>query len=81
MPTLAINGKKDVQVTWKENIKGIEHAFEESGQEKMLTTKTYKNLNHLFQTSKTGEGSEYFMNEETFNQKAMEDILKWLNKI
>lgn len=81
VPTLAINGKKDIQVRWKDNIQGIEDAFEESGQEKMLTTKTYKNLNHLFQTSKTGEGDEYFINEETFNQKAMEDILNWLNKL
>ncbi len=81
VPTLAMNGKKDVQVTWKENINAIKESYNESGQKDKLTIKTYKHLNHLFQTSETGEGSEYFTNEETFNEKAMNDMLEWLNKL
>ncbi len=81
VPTLALNGKKDIQVTYKENIDGIKNAYKSSGHQKLLKCITYKNLNHLFQTSETGEGDEYFTNEETFNPKAMEDILKWLNNL
>lgn len=81
IPTLALNGEKDVQVKCKENITAIKSAFKKSGQKKNLKVKTYKHMNHLFQTSETGEGSEYFTNEETFNEGVLEDILKWLSKI
>jgi pimeloyl-ACP methyl ester carboxylesterase len=81
IPTLALNGKKDVQVTWKENINAIKEAYKVSGNKKNLKTITYKDLNHLFQTSETGEGSEYFTNQETFNEEAMNDILEWLNNL
>ena len=80
VPTLALNGKKDVQVLWKENIKAIKTAYKESGN-KQLKVKTYKNLNHLFQTSETGAGSEYFTNSETFNEEAMKDVWKWLEAL
>lgn len=78
VPVLAINGKKDRQVTAKENIKGIKAALKAGGN-KQFKTKCFKNLNHLFQTSKTGEPSEYMSIEETFNEEAMSYVLEWMN--
>lgn len=79
VPTLAVNGKKDVQVLSNPNLKAIKTAIKSNGN-KNVKTKAFKKLNHLFQYSKTGEGSEYAVIEETFNVAAMEYINKWLQK-
>lgn len=79
VPVLAINGKKDVQVLAKDNLKAIKKAIK-SGGNKKVKTKKFGKLNHLFQSSKTGKGFEYAIIEETFNPKAMDYIYKWLEK-
>jgi len=78
IPVLAINGKKDRQVTAKKNIKGIKKALKSSGN-KQVKTKYFRKLNHLFQESVTGEGSEYMSIQETFNEEAMAYVVKWMN--
>ena len=79
VPVLAVNGKKDVQVTAKENIKGIKSALKAGGN-KDVKVKCFKNKNHLFQNAKTGEGAEYASITETFSPDVMEYVVKWLDK-
>lgn len=79
VPVLAMNGKKDRQVLAKPNTKAIKKALK-SGGNKNVKIKRFRKLNHLFQTSKTGEGSEYAIISETFNPKALEYMHKWLDK-
>jgi len=78
-PVLAINGKKDVQVLPKINLEAIEKGLKIANN-KDVTIKELEDLNHLFQTSKTGSFSEYAGNEETFSPRALEIISDWINK-
>lgn len=76
-PVLAINGEKDLQVPAKENLDAIRLALE-SGGNKDHTVLALPNLNHLFQTSRTGAISEYAQIEETISPAAMDTISKWI---
>jgi pimeloyl-ACP methyl ester carboxylesterase len=77
VPVLAIIGDKDLQVPSKENIKAITDALREGGN-KDFTVKELPNLNHLFQTCKTGAISEYNRIEETFAPAALDLISDWI---
>lgn len=79
-PVLALNGKKDLQVTSRENLDGIRRAFDSAGNTQ-VTVKELENLNHLFQHSETGIPAEYATNTETFSNDALNEILEWLRKI
>jgi len=57
----------------------IEKSLKKAGN-KDVTVKELKDLNHLFQTSKTGSFSEYAGNEETFSPIALNIISDWINK-
>lgn len=76
-PVLAINGSKDCQVLPKLNIEGIKVALEK-GNNKDFTIKELEGLNHLFQTSKTGNITEYENIEETFSPIALNLIKDWI---
>ncbi|MCL1850620.1 MAG: alpha/beta fold hydrolase [Bacteroidetes bacterium] len=78
-PVLALNGEKDVQVSAEENLNAIEKIFLESGNTD-ITIKKISKLNHLFQTSQTGNVSEYAEIEETFSQEVLEIMLDWLRE-
>ena len=79
-PVLAINGSKDLQVPAEQNIPAIKAAVESNGN-KHVTVEILPNLNHLFQTCKTGSLSEYATIEETFSPDALKVIAKWMNKV
>ena len=79
-PVFAINGSKDLQVAPKSNLKGIREALEASGN-KQYDILEIEGLNHLFQTSETGNPSEYGSIEETFNPEALDLISGWIMKI
>ena len=79
-PVLAINGSKDLQVPAEQNIPAIKAAVESNGN-KHVTVEILPNLNHLFQTCKTGSLSEYATIEETFSPDALNVIAKWLKKL
>ena len=79
-PVLAINGSKDLQVPAEQNIPAIKAAVESNGN-KHVTVEILPNLNHLFQTCKTGSLSEYATLEETFSPDALKVIAKWMNKV
>jgi pimeloyl-ACP methyl ester carboxylesterase len=76
-PVLALNGDKDVQVPAKVNLKAIADALKEAGN-KDVTTQELPNLNHLFQTCKTGAVTEYAALEETIAPAALEMIAQWI---
>jgi len=76
-PVLAVNGEKDVQVTPKENLRGVEKALEAGGN-KDYTIKELPNLNHLLQTAETGDISEYGKIEETMSPTALQIIGDWI---
>ena len=79
-PVLAINGSKDLQVPAEQNIPAIKAAVESNGN-KHVTVEILPNLNHLFQTCKTGSPNEYATLEETFSPDALKVIAKWMNKV
>jgi len=76
-PVLALNGDRDLQVSAKENLAGIETALRDSGNDD-VTIETLPGLNHLFQESETGLPAEYGRISQTFSPIALEEILKWL---
>jgi pimeloyl-ACP methyl ester carboxylesterase len=76
-PVLALNGEKDFQVDPKVNLPVIEATLREGGN-KDATVKILPNLNHLFQTCKTGAFSEYATIEETLAPAALETIGDWI---
>jgi uncharacterized protein len=76
-PVLAVNGEKDLQVPWKENLEAIEKALREGGNTQ-VTVKAFPNLNHLFQTCKTGAPTEYGKIEETIHPAVLETIAEWI---
>jgi uncharacterized protein len=78
-PVLALIGSKDIQVPAKENLPEIEKALKEGGN-KDFTVKQLPNLNHLFQTSKTGMLDEYPKIEETMSPAALEIIADWIDQ-
>jgi len=79
-PVLAINGELDLQVTPKENLEGIEKSLLKANN-KNVTIKEYKGLNHLFQKTETGAPSEYATLEETFNEEVLKDVSKWILEV
>lgn len=76
-PVLALNGDKDIQVNYNQNIKPLQEALVN----KKSKTKVYPNLNHLFQTAKTGSVNEYKEIEETFAPEVLNDMLLWLKDL
>jgi dienelactone hydrolase len=79
-PVLAINGDKDIQVTAKENLAGIEGALKKAGNQN-YEIKLVENKNHMFQTTQKLGIDEYFENEETFAPDVLKLMLDWINKI
>ena len=77
VPVLAINGEKDLQVPYKENLAGIEAALKEGGN-KDYTVVHLPQLNHLFQTSNTGLITEYGEIEETISPLALKTMSDWI---
>ncbi len=79
-PVLALNGQKDVQVDPQVNLPAIRRALEE-GMNKNFEVLELPDLNHLFQTSKTGGISEYQKIEETIAPVALDKISSWILKV
>lgn len=77
VPVLALNGNLDTQVTSKENLEGIRKSLSRAGNGK-FTVEAFENLNHLFQTAKTGAVSEYGEIEETIAPAVLEKIALWV---
>ncbi|KPK76261.1 MAG: hypothetical protein AMJ79_07340 [Phycisphaerae bacterium SM23_30] len=78
-PVLALNGQKDLQVPPQENLRAIEQALTAGGN-KRFTIKELPDLNHLFQTARTGSPTEYSKIEETMSPTALKLIADWILK-
>ncbi|MDP2454406.1 MULTISPECIES: S9 family peptidase [unclassified Kaistella] len=77
IPVLAVDGSLDMQVSAKENLAGIKKSLTKAGNNKFETIE-FEGLNHLFQTAKTGNPSEYGQIEETFSPKVLDKISSWI---
>ena len=71
-PVLALTGSKDLQVDAKQNLPELKAALAN------VKTETRPNLNHLFQTCRTGAPVEYGTIEETFEPATMKIIADWI---
>ncbi|MBI2257591.1 MAG: alpha/beta fold hydrolase [Flavobacteriia bacterium] len=75
-PVLALNGEKDVQVHYKNNLNSIQSILKNNGNNQ-VSIKSFPSLNHLFQNSTTGAVSEYPLIEETISPEILEEIKNW----
>lgn len=80
IPVLALNGSLDLQVSAKENLEGIKKSLTKAGNKKFEMVE-FEGLNHLFQTTTTGNPSEYEQIEETFSPIALDKISAWILKL
>ncbi|MEJ8756267.1 alpha/beta hydrolase [Pontibacter sp. H259] len=80
MPVLALNGTKDLQVPYQQNLPATEKALKAAGNKK-YTIKEMPGLNHLFQTATTGMVSEYGQLEETIAPTVLETISNWIKSL
>lgn len=79
VPVLALNGTLDVQVPYKENLSAIDAALKEAGNRDYRVLELPQ-LNHLFQTAKTGGVGEYATIDETMSPAALEAIASWITE-
>lgn len=75
MPVLAINGANDLQVVASQNLPALRTALKTN---KDVTVVEMPGLNHLFQTSATGDPREYGRIEETFAPAALRTVGDWV---
>ncbi|MDH3225032.1 MAG: alpha/beta fold hydrolase, partial [Gemmatimonadota bacterium] len=80
VPVLAINGEKDLQVPYEENLREIEEALLRGGNTH-YQIHAFPGLNHLFQQAETGHPQEYGSIEETWAPEAMELIAGWIKEV
>lgn len=76
IPIFAAFGGKDLQVNAAQNGNLLNSLFEEKSE--LLHLKVYPELNHLFQTAKTGAVSEYSQIEETISEEVLRDIAAFI---
>jgi hypothetical protein len=79
VPVLALGGSLDLQVPPRENLAAIDSALA-AGKNPDHTVVTLPNLNHLFQTARTGLPNEYPALEETFAPAALDAVTDWITK-
>lgn len=77
VPVLALNGALDLQVPPRENLAAIAAALREGGN-RDVTVAELPQLNHLFQTARTGAPTEYATLQETFAPVALERVSAWI---
>jgi hypothetical protein len=77
VPTLALNGSLDVQVPAKENLAAIDSALRAAGN-RDYRVQELPQLNHLFQTARTGSPGEYATIDETMSPAALEAVASWI---
>jgi uncharacterized protein len=79
VPFLALNGDKDLMVSYRENLGNIEKTLTAAGN-KQVTTKVLPGTNHLFQHCLECTNQESSKLKEDFSAEAMEIIVDWLQK-
>lgn len=79
IPVLALDGSLDLQVVASQNLPAIVKALEEGGNPDYEIVK-FPNLNHLFQTAKTGLPGEYSNISETIAPSVLEVMTNWIRR-
>jgi pimeloyl-ACP methyl ester carboxylesterase len=74
-PTLVLYGSLDLQVPSNENLALMRTALKDN---KTAAFIELPNLNHMFQTAKTGSPAEYAQIEETMSPSALKSIVDWV---
>lgn len=77
IPFLALNGSLDSQVLPKENLNKYRQIFMKNGN-KNVKIEEFPQLNHLFQTAKTGSPQEYENLEESISPIALKSMSNWI---
>lgn len=78
-PVLVLSGGKDLQVS-PENADAICSGIMANGNKKVKKL-FYPELNHMFQTAKTGLPFEYVRIQETFAPQVLKDLSGWIKKL
>lgn len=76
-PFMAIHGAMDAEVPAEPNLKGLERGLTENGN-MMVTIRKFAGLNHLFQSCKTCDASEYATLEQTIDPLVPAFIAHWI---
>lgn len=74
-PILVLNGERDLQVPSGMDLGAIRIALQDNPR---AVVKELPNLNHLFQTAKTGSTAEYFSIEETMAPLVLTTVSDWI---
>lgn len=77
-PVLALNGTKDIQVEYESNLCALRNGLSSN---ENSSIEAIEGVNHLFQTCKTGDVTEYREIEETISPKVLEIIADWILQI
>lgn len=80
LPVFAGFAGKDIQVNSRINVEALKKIVSHNKQNQFKII-TYPHLNHLFQKAETGTVSEYALNQETFNEHVLEEIVEWINRL
>lgn len=75
VPVLAVNGGVDVQVVASQNLPALRAVLAGNPAAEVVEL---PGLNHLFQTSATGDAGEYGRLEETMSPKALTLVADWI---
>jgi len=79
LPILALYGEKDVQVSAPENAKKMKSLILKKNLKNEVIT--FPKMNHLFQTSETGNIAEYAEIEETISPKVLLKVKDWIKSL
>lgn len=77
-PVLALNGTKDTQVFYENNLGALNNGLPSSPSNKIMAL---DGLNHLFQHCKTGSVNEYSTIEETVSPEVTDIIYRWIKSL
>ncbi|MCT4665040.1 MAG: alpha/beta fold hydrolase [Flavobacteriales bacterium] len=77
VPTLVLQGSKDLQVSEELNIPIIKNALKKSSVPHKI--QVFESLNHLFQHCETGSVEEYIQIEQTISPEVLEVMSEWIS--
>jgi hypothetical protein len=79
-PVLVLNGGRDSQVPAADHVPAIVAALED-GRASRVDSRVFSELNHMFQTAKTGATDEYPEIDETIAPSVLQFIGDWLTEV
>ncbi|MDE6702393.1 MAG: alpha/beta hydrolase [Muribaculaceae bacterium] len=77
-PVLALNGKKDIQVSYKSNLDALNKGLRTNAKNKI---QAMDDLNHPLQHCETGAITEYATIEETVSTEVLDIISQWIKSL